>query len=520
MNRDITSIQTGQEARPGIPAVSLVNTDIQKEALRLLPYQMIRSQNVLPVSRTRNSVTVAMADPWDHRKIDDVRLITGLEVIPVLAPAAEIETAVRNVLAFHPDPGMEILLAELGELLDKETRDSQESRSISIHDYAPVVRMVNLLLKQAVAAGSSDVHIEPQVDSVRVRLRVDGELYPVMSFSRSLLLQLVSRLKIMAGMDIAEKRVPQDGRFQLEVDSEEVDFRLSTLPTSHGEKIAIRVLDRRTLITGPDQLGLSPKNMDQIRRLTQRLRGMILVTGSTGSGKTTTLYALLQEMDSTGRNIITLEDPVEYTLAGINQVQINPKAGLDFSAGLGSILRQDPDIIMVGEIRDQATARLAVRAALTGHLVLSTLHTNSAASSVARLADMGIEPFLLATSLNGVVAQRLVRRLCVNCRRPYVLDEARAVMLGIPGEAGGTFFAPTGCNLCRQIGYRGRLALQEVMVAGPYVRRAVHGAAEAEGCRSEALRDGMIPMREDALDKARQGLTSLEEVMKAVMEED
>ncbi len=505
---------------PGIPAASLVNLGIQKEALGLLPYQMICSEKMLPIARTRNSVTIAMADPWDHRKIDDVRLITGLEVIPLAASTMEIETAVRNLLAFRPDPNMDILLAEMEGLADLETRGNKGSRRIHFQDDAPVVRMVNLLLRQAVQAGSSDIHIEPQTDSVRVRFRVDGELYPVMNFSRAVLPPVISRLKIMAGMDIAEKRVPQDGRFQIGVDSEEVDFRLSTLPTAQGEKVAIRVLDRRNMITGIDHLGLNSKNMASLRRLTQRLSGMILVTGATGSGKTTTLYALLQEMDSIAQNIITLEDPVEYSLAGINQVQINAKAGLDFTTGLGSILRQDPDIIMVGEIRDQATARLAVRAALTGHLVLSTLHTNSAADTVARLVDMGIEPFLLASSLNGVVAQRLVRRLCINCRRSYVLDADRAAMFDIPGETGATFFVPTGCNLCRQIGYQGRLTLQEVLVAGPNVRRAIHSGAAVETCLAAALSDGMIPLREDALNKARQGLTSLEEVMKLVLEEE
>jgi type IV pilus assembly protein PilB len=520
IKKDMTSNGSGQEERLGIPAASLVNLNIQKEAMGLLPYQMIRSEKMLPVGRTRNSVTVAMADPWNQRKINDARLITGLEVIPLTVSTAEIETAIRSLLAFGTDPSMDTILAEMEGLADLEIRDNKESRRIHVRDEAPVVRMVNLLLKQAVLAGSSDVHIEPQTDSVRVRFRVDGELYPVMSFSKAVLPPLISRLKIMAGMDIAEKRLPQDGRFQIAADSEQVDFRLSTLPTAQGEKVAIRVLDRRNLITGIDHLGLNSQNMDSLRRLTRRSHGMVLVTGATGSGKTTTLYALLQEMNSVAQNIITLEDPVEYSLAGINQVQINAKAGLDFTTGLGSILRQDPDIIMVGEIRDQSTARLAVRAALTGHLVLSTLHTNSAADTVARLVDMGIEPFLVANSLNGVVAQRLVRRLCVNCRRPYVLDADRAAMLGITEETGATFFAPSGCNLCRQIGYQGRLTLQEVLVAGPNVRRAIHGGAAAETCLAAALSDGMVPLREDALNKARQGMTSLEEVMTLVLEEE
>lgn len=503
----------GMEKRP----LNVINMDIQKETLELLPAQVIRSQKLLPLSRTKRSITVAMADPANQQQIEGVRLITGLEVVPVLASAAEIETAIRNLFAYRLDPAMEKVVTEMEESLNKESSEEKELRPISIQDDAPIIRMVNLLLKQAVEAGSSDVHVEPQVDLIRVRFRVDGELYPVLTMPKAIMPALVSRLKIMAGLDIAEKRIPQDGRFQLKMGAKEVDFRISTLPTSQGEKAAIRVLDKTNMITGVDRLGLRGANMKRLRYLWQRPRGLVLVTGSTGSGKTTTLYALLQAIDSSNRNIITLEDPVEYSLPGISQVQINPKAGMDFTTGLRSILRQDPDIIMVGEIRDQSTARLAVRAALTGHLVLSTLHTNSAAEAIARLVDMGIEPFLLASALNGVVAQRLLRRLCQNCCQPMLLDADRATRMGIPEAGGTTFYTAPGCNMCRQIGYMGRIAVQEVMLAGPALRKAVYAGVNADECQAAALLDGMITVREDALAKARQGETSLEEVIKAVL---
>lgn len=507
----------GLSAETEKQSFNVINMDIQRETLELLPAQMIRSQKLLPLSRTKRSITLAMADPSNHQQIEGVRLITGLEVIPILVSAAEIETAIRNLFAYRLDPAMEKAVTEMEESLNKESSEEKDLRPKAIQDDAPIIRMVYLLLKQAVAAGSSDVHVEPQADVIRVRFRVDGELYPVLTLPKAVMPALVSRLKIMAGLDIAERRIPQDGRFQLNMDSKEVDFRISTLPTSQGEKAAIRVLDKANMITGLDGLGLSEANVKKLRSLWQRPSGLVLVTGSTGSGKTTTLYALLQVIDSSTRNIITLEDPVEYSLPGISQVQINPKAGMDFTTGLGSILRQDPDIIMVGEIRDQSTARLAVRAALTGHLVLSTLHTNSAAEAIARLVDMGIEPFLLASALNGVVAQRLLRRLCQNCRQPLMLEAHRATAIGIPEAGGTTFYTAPGCNMCRQMGYRGRIAVQEVMLAGPALRQAVYAGVNADQCQAAALLDGMITVREDALAKARQGQTSLEEVIKAVL---
>ncbi|MDD3879980.1 MAG: GspE/PulE family protein, partial [Syntrophomonas sp.] len=349
------------------------------------------------------------------------------------------------------------------------------------------------------------------------RFRLDGELYEAARLPHSLLAAIVSRIKIMAGMDISEKRLPQDGRFRANIEEREVDFRCSTLPTAWGEKLALRILDRAYALTQIKQLGFSADNQASLLALAHRSQGMVLVTGPSGSGKTTTLYSILTQINSIEKNIITLEDPVEYTLPGVNQVQINPKAGLTFASGLRSILRQDPDIIMVGEIRDRETARLAVQAALTGHLVFSTLHTNSAAGSVARLRDMGIEDFLLASSLAGVVSQRLVRQLCLHCRQEFVMEEQLAEKLGLLAEKGELFFRSQGCKACRYTGYRGRIALQEIMFLGPEIRDLLNRGESSEvRIEKMAIEAGMVTIMIDGITKAKEGRSSLEEVMKAI----
>lgn len=501
----------------GIPHVKISKMNIEADVIKMLPPQLIRLHKVLPVSRKKNILTLAMADPLNQQAIDDVRMATGFDVVPVLASEKELDTAIRQYLAFRLDPKMELILGEL----NRDTGQSSYQRDLQpvrIDDDAPIIRMVNSLLIQAVQGRASDIHIEPQEMDVRVRFRVDGELYEVLSIPKITLAAVISRIKIMASMDIAEKRVPQDGRFRMNVEAREIDFRVSTLPTALGEKVVMRILDRGNSLTRVDQLGLGPHNKEHLLALCRRPHGMVLVTGPTGSGKTTTLYALLGEVNSVDRNIITLEDPIEYTLPGINQVQTNLRAGLTFASGLRSILRQDPDIIMVGEVRDQETAQLAIQAALTGHLVFSTLHTNSAAGTVARLADMGAEEFLLASSLAGIVSQRLVRHLCPNCREKYLLDEETAVKLGIAEEGGNEFYRPVGCNMCRQLGYQGRIALHEIMVVGSNVRSLINHGENAENLIEQGAReDGMITIKEDGVAKARQGKTSLEEVMKVVL---
>jgi len=500
----------------GIPHVYLSRINIDLEVVKLLPPQIIRLHKILPISRKNNTITLAMADPLNHQAIDDVRMATDLEVVPVLASEKELDTAIRQYLAFRLDPNMEKILSELKQGAKKLIPGTKETQSVRIIDDAPIIRMVNSILIQAVQGHCSDIHIEAQELDVRVRFRVDGELYEVLTLPKISLAAVVSRVKIMAAMDIAEKRIPQDGRFRVVIEGREVDFRISTLPTSHGEKVVMRVLDRTNAMTRIDNLGLSSSNKERLLSVSRRPHGMLLVTGPTGSGKTTTLYSVLCEINSVDKNIITLEDPIEYTLEGINQVQTNPKAGLSFASGLRSVLRQDPDIIMVGEIRDYETAQLVVQASLTGHLVLSTVHTNSATGTVARLVDMGIEEFLLATSLAGVVSQRLVRQLCGKCCQGYVLDQDAAVRLGMPEASGQEFYQPIGCNMCRQLGYQGRIALHEILIMGPRVRAAINRGDNSDDLQAAAVEEGMITIREDGIAKARQGLTSLEEVMKVV----
>jgi len=501
----------------GIPRVQINRMEINPETVKLLPTNMLSKHHVLPLSVNQGRMTLIMADPLNFQAIDDIRILTGMDVVPVMASERELESAIQQFTALQVDSKMEKLLGELSQYNYGVTVET-ETPGMELADDAPVIRMVNSLLKQAVQGGASDIHIEPLEHDVRVRFRIDGELWEVLSLPKKSFPATVSRIKIMANLDISEKRIPQDGRTRLIIDGREIDFRISTLPSIHGEKIVLRILDRTNAILSLEKLGFSPTNEQRIKSLIRRPHGMVIVTGPTGSGKTTTLYSVLTELNEPSRNIITLEDPVEYSLIGITQVQINNKAGLTFPAGLRSILRQDPDIIMVGEMRDGETAGLGVRAALTGHLFFSTLHTNSAAGTVARMVNMGIENYLLSSSLAGVVSQRLIRRLCKNCCQPYELDEDTAVQLNMTDYVGKQFYAPVGCNMCRQSGYSGRLALHEVLVVGPEMRKAITNKSQSEDELEEiAVSEGMITMSRDGIHKAFEGLTSLQEVMKGVL---
>ncbi len=501
----------------GIPRVQISRMEINPETVKLLPTNMLSKHHVLPLSVNQGRMTLIMADPLNFQAIDDIRILTGMDVVPVMASERELESAIQQFTALQVDSKMEKLLGELSQYNYGVTVET-ETPGMELADDAPVIRMVNSLLKQAVQGGASDIHIEPLEHDVRVRFRIDGELWEVLSLPKKSFPATVSRIKIMANLDISEKRIPQDGRTRLIIDGREIDFRISTLPSIHGEKIVLRILDRTNAIMSLEKLGFSPTNEQRIKSLIRRPHGMVIVTGPTGSGKTTTLYSVLTELNEPSRNIITLEDPVEYSLIGITQVQINNKAGLTFPAGLRSILRQDPDIIMVGEMRDGETAGLGVRAALTGHLFFSTLHTNSAAGTVARMVNMGIENYLLSSSLAGVVSQRLIRRLCKNCCHPYELDEDTAVQLNMTDYVGKQFYAPVGCNMCRQSGYSGRLALHEVLVVGPEMRKAITNKSQSEDELEEiAVSEGMITMSRDGIHKAFEGLTSLQEVMKGVL---
>lgn len=499
----------------GIPQVQLNRVNIDPAAVKTLPTSLIRKHHIIPIAINQQRLTLAMIDPLNYEAIDDVRILTGLDVLPVLVSENDMNAAIQQYAALQVDSKIEKLLGELNQY--NYGGAEADTLSQDIEDDAPVIRMVNSILQQAVQGLASDVHIEPLEHSVRVRFRIDGELIEVLSLPKKSFPAVVSRIKIMGNLDISEKRVPQDGRTRMVIDGREIDFRISSLPSIHGEKMVLRILDRSHALMPLQDLGFSEANMEKIAGLIRRPHGMIVVTGPTGSGKTTTLYSILTEINVTERNIVTLEDPVEYSLMGINQVQINPKAGLTFPAGLRSILRQDPDIIMVGEMRDTETTELGVRAALTGHLFFSTLHTNSASGTVARMVNMGVENYLLSSSLIGVISQRLIRRLCPNCKEPYYLDGHAARRLDMEAYTDREFYRPKGCNMCRQSGYSGRIALHEVLVLGPQMRAAINNQINSEDELERIAREeGMITMREDGIEKALAGLTSLEEVMKGV----
>jgi type IV pilus assembly protein PilB len=498
----------------GIPQVQLNQVKIDPAVVRLLPTTLIRKHYILPISVNQQRLTLGMVDPLNYEAIDDVRILTGLDVLPVLVSENDMNAAIQQFAALQVDSRMEKLL---GELNQQSFGVVEMDTAPDIEDDAPVIRMVNSILQQAVQVTASDIHIEPLEHDVRVRFRIDGELVEVFTLPKKSFAAIVSRIKIMGNLDISEKRIPQDGRTRMIIEGREIDFRISSLPSIHGEKMVLRILDRTHALMSLQDLGFSTVNLEKIAALIRRPHGMIVVTGPTGSGKTTTLYSILTEINVAESNIVTLEDPVEYSLVGINQVQINNKAGLTFPAGLRSILRQDPDIIMVGEMRDTETAELGVRAALTGHLFFSTLHTNSASGTIARMVNMGVENYLLSSSLIGVVSQRLIRRLCPYCKQDYQLDETVARRLGMQEYVGQVFYRPQGCNRCRQAGYSGRMALHEVLVLGPQMRIAINNHVNSEDeLEAIARQEGMITMREDGIAKALAGSTSLEEVMKGV----
>lgn len=506
------------ETKLGIPVIKLSQRKIPPGVARLISEQLAEKYKVIPVERDSNRVILAMADPLNVFAIDDVRMTIGCDIEPAIASESEIDAAIAA--SFR------------GGFNDKTDEYDETDTALEINgsgfdltheaqDDAPIIKLVNSMIAMAVAGRASDIHVEPNDRELRVRYRVDGILTEASQFPKRMAAAVISRLKIMADLDIAERRVPQDGRIQMKIDNRDIDFRVSTLPTIFGEKVVLRVLDKSRGLLNLEELGFLPDVLAKFRTVITHPYGIILVTGPTGSGKTTTLYSVLNDINSPEKNIITLEDPVEYTLAGINQVQLNVKAGLTFAGGLRSVLRQDPDIIMVGEVRDAETARIAIQSAMTGHLVLSTLHTNTAAATLTRLVEMGIEPFLVASSVVGIIAQRLVRKLCPDCKDPYEPPAALVEKLGLQTGPGGkiTFFQPQGCPACNNTGFRGRLAVQEVMFIGSAIRDLVTTKATAEQIEAAAVEQGMINLREDGLRKVVLGLTSMEEVMRTVFVE-
>jgi len=537
----------------GIPSVNLELFKIDPTVIGLIPQEVAQKHSVLPLSRVGATLTLAMVDPTNVFALDDVKFMTGLNVEPVVVAEGSVQQAIAkyygssreielasssieevsslpkdsngNGAITHDDlVSLDSIDFDTGQAEDVEVLEDNEEIDLStlskMSEDAPVVRLVNVLLVDSLRRGASDIHVEPYEKELRIRFRIDGVLYDVMHPPLKMRDALISRIKIMSKLDISEKRLPQDGRIKIKVKvdsrSRELDFRVSTLPTLFGEKVVLRLLDKQNLMLDMTKLGFEPESLTKFKRNISKPYGMVLVTGPTGSGKTNTLYSALQSLNTVDTNIMTAEDPVEFNLPGINQVQMKEQIGLNFAAALRSFLRQDPNIILVGEIRDFETAEIAIKAALTGHLVLSTLHTNDAPSTISRLMNMGIEPFLVATSVNLIQAQRLIRRICKDCKHEHQTPVEALVEVGLRIEEAKTLktYKGKGCATCNNTGYKGRIGLYEVMEITDEIRELILIGASALELRKKAIDDGMITLRESGLYKIRGGLTTVEEVVR------
>jgi len=497
--------------KEGVPYVSLENYIIDPAAVATLPPDAFRRYKVLPLSFSDNKLVMAMQQPSNIIAIDDLRILTGHDIKPVVVPDTEMEAAIDRYTRAN---------MEFEHIADDEPVDGDVTDDLDEGESKPAVQLANMIISQAINDLASDIHIEPYEKYMRIRFRIDGVLHDIMQLPVKLHPSLVSRIKILANMNIAERRIPQDGRTALKIEGRLIDARVASLPTSHGERLTLRLLDRSAKMITLEELGVEPETLVKYRQIVNQPYGCILVTGPTGSGKTTSLYASLFTLDKKAKNIITVEDPVEYRMDDINQIQINPKAGLTFESGLRSILRSDPDIIMVGEIRDKETAKLAVESALTGHLVLSTLHTNDASGAISRLTEMGIEPFLITSSISCIIAQRLARMLCPNCKETYQVTREELLQLAdfplADGEETVTLYKPVGCMRCSNTGYRGRSGVFELLVITDQIQRMTLTRSSAREIRKAAIEEGMVTLRRDGMLKVKRGLTSLEELMRVV----
>jgi type IV pilus assembly protein PilB len=507
-----------------IRPISLTSFTPNSTLIDLLTKEKWKELKALPVCKLGARLTIAMADPFDIVSRDKITAGTDMEIVPTIALESEINDVIEAI-SKAPAMALEDILKDMADESEVEVgqesiEDANLDEMMDSAGEAPVIRIVNSILIEALRKGASDIHIEPMEKTIRLRNRVDGVLFEATSPPKNLQNAIISRLKIMSNLDIAERRIPQDGRFKIKALGKEVDVRMSMLPTVHGEKIVMRILDKSALAPNLGALGLDQLSLDNFSYALSQPYGMILVTGPTGSGKTTTLYSALQELNKVGTNIITTENPVEYQLDGINQVQINPVVGLNFAAALRSILRQDPDVVMVGEIRDGETATIAVEAALTGHLVLSTLHTNDAAGAIARLIDMGIEPFMLSSSLLLTQAQRLYRKICQVCKKEIDIPTETLKKNRIDPEklAGTQFYQPAGCPKCNNIGYKSRGGIMEILLVDEVIRKTVLNNPEADAIAKIAVENGMRTLREAGLDRVREGLTTIEEIMRVTSE--
>lgn len=499
-------------AQLGYPIIELSNIDIPQEVRGLVSTSVLKKNKILPIEYAENNMNVlrvAMADPQDMDAMDDISIITGCQVEPLIATPRGILMAIDRLY------GSSEVASALDEYAKERfgTDEEDDSENEDINN-SPIVVLVKEMIERAARQRASDIHIEPLEKSVRIRYRIDGVLYEKAKYDIKILSAMSARVKIIGGMDISEKRKPQDGRITQMVDRTEYDIRVSILPTVYGEKIVMRLASKTALNREKSQLGLKPAEMAQFDHILKNPHGILLVTGPTGSGKSTTLYTALSELNTEEVNIITVEDPVEANIDGINQVHVNPKADLTFASALRSILRQDPDIIMIGEIRDHETASIAVQASITGHLVVSTLHTNSSASTITRLEDMGLEPYLIADSIVGVIAQRLVRRLCPACKKPHMATEEEKELMGLKPDEEVQIYEPCGCIQCDQMGYKGRIGVYEIMEMTPELKRIISKNGDADEIRDQALKDGMHTLRMSATEYVLNGITSFSEMMK------
>ncbi|HOX55085.1 MAG: type II secretion system ATPase GspE [Candidatus Omnitrophica bacterium] len=496
----------------GVPFMDLTDYLIDSEVVKLIPEAVARKYKAMPLFKVGDSLTVAMENPQDIEAIDEIRLKSKMDSIePVLSTEDMIQKAIDQYYG---------ALGDTDELIKGLTKDKLEAKNAKglaeVAEEAPVIKLVNMFIMQAVKDRASDIHVEPEEDKVRIRYRIDGILHEIKDLPKHLQSALASRIKVMAQIDIAETRNPQDGRIQLKMENKNIDLRVSTFPTVHGENIVLRILDKSSVILGLAELGFSDNDLKDFDKVIRHPNGIILVTGPTGSGKTTTLYAALSTINTMEKNIITIEDPVEYELPLIRQTQVNPKAGLTFASGLRSILRQDPDIVMVGEIRDRETADIAIRASLTGHLVFSTLHTNDAASALTRLLDMGVEPFLVSSSVIAILAQRLVRVICPKCKEKYSPSQEMLKNLDLAKKV--EFYRGKGCMRCKETGFIGRIGIFELLLINDTIKNMIAAKKSANEIKKAAVDSGMRILLDDGLEKVQKGITTVEEVLKVTEE--
>jgi type IV pilus assembly protein PilB len=512
--------------RYGVPAINLGEVEVDESIISIIPPEVARKYTILPVSKAGAKLTIAMVDPTNVFAMDDVKFMTGYNVEPVVASDSSLRASIDQYYGSTHSIELKKVMEDLTDTEDADLEVLEEEEDLDLEaleaesEEAPVVRLVNIIMTDAIKKGASDIHIEPYEKEFRVRYRVDGLLYEMMRPPLRLKEAITSRLKIMAKLDIAEKRLPQDGRIKIKTrvagKVKDLDFRVSVLPTIFGEKIVLRLLDKDNLMLDMTRLGFEVESLRTFEQAILKPFGMVLVTGPTGSGKTNTLYSALQRINTSETNIMTAEDPVEFNLVGVNQVQMKEQIGLNFAAALRSFLRQDPNIILVGEIRDFETAEVAIKAALTGHLVLSTLHTNDAPSSINRLMNMGIEPFLVASSVNLIAAQRLVRRICASCKEPIDVPDQALMDAGFPAQEAKSIklFRGKGCERCNGTGFKGRVALFEVMDVDEEIRELILSGGSANELRQQSLQNGMIGLRASGLQKIREGMTTMEEVIR------